>query len=123
MRTVFSADSGIYRLLRCGAQRQNHGKTAAFRSRLVPKFTTKAAHNRSGNVESETARLGTRLELPEKIVWRSDTNSCVFESNCDGAVFLAGGNPKLLLSCGGHGAPTVRGQVQENLNEPVPVGP
>src|ERR1700737_2558599 len=123
MRTAFCAVSGICHLLRCRAQGQDHREAAAFRSRLVSKFTTKAAHNRSGNVKPEAACLGTRLKLPEEILWRSDTSSGIFESNYYHPPLLLRGNSNEFYSCGGHSPLAVFGQVQENLNQSVPIGP
>src|SRR5580692_1605056 len=121
MLIVFSAVSGTYRLLRRASQRQYHSEAATFRTGLVAKFAPKTAHDRSRNVQPEAVGLGTWQERPEEIFCCSDAGSCVLESNYDRPALPLCRDSKLLPSRRGHGPLAVFGEVQEDLNESVPV--
>jgi len=83
----------------------------------------KTTHDRSGYVQTEATGLRASLKGTEKVFRRSDACAGVFESNYELPILLAGSDPKPLCLCGRHGSLAVFGEVQENLNESVPVGP
>src|SRR5262252_3210185 len=114
--------SGIGGLPLPGGRGQNNGEAATRLPGFVKEIAAEDAQDRTRDVEAEPGRIRAALEGAEEALGRRNSDSRVPKADQDRASLGGPADIEAFRLRGRHGSLTILGEVQEDLQEAVPVG-